>query len=93
MPGAGWDALVVTGVVASLVAAWTWPALLLIAVVRSSTGPGAASGLLQLGSGLGSAVGPLVFGLLSEAGGRGWAWLGMAALTVLASLLVRRSTS
>lgn len=93
VPAAGWDALVVTGVVASLVAAWTWPALLLIAVVRSSTGAGAASGLLQLGSGLGSAVGPLVFGLLSDAGGRGWAWLAMAALTVLASLLVRRSTS
>lgn len=93
LPGAGWDALVVVGVVASLVAAWTWPALLLIAVVRSSTGPGAASGLLQLGSGLGSAAGPLVFGMLSEVGGRGWAWLAMAALTVLASLLVRRSTS
>lgn len=93
VPGAGWDALVVAGVVVSLVAAWTWPALLLIAVVRSSAGPGAASGLLQLGSGLGSAVGPLVFGVLSDAGGRGWAWLAMAVLTVLATLLVRRSTS
>lgn len=93
VPGAGWDALVVAGVVVSLVAVWTWPALLLIAVVRSSTGPGAASGLLQLGSGLGSAVGPLVFGVLSDAGGRGWAWIAMAALTVLATRLVRRSPS
>jgi hypothetical protein len=92
-PAAAWDAVVVAGVVLSLVAAWTWPALLLIAVVRSSAGPGAASGLLQLGSGLGSAVGPLVFGVLSEAGGRGWAWTVMAVLTVLATLLVRRSTS
>jgi MFS family permease len=90
-PATAWDVLVVVGVVLALVAAWTWPALLLIAVVRSSAGPGAASGLLQLGSGLGSAVGPLVFGVLSDAGGRGWAWLAMAALTVMAGLLVRRS--
>ncbi len=91
-PGVAWDALVVVGVVVSLVAAWTWPALLLLAVVRRSTGPGAASGLLQLGSGLGSAVGPLGFGVLSEAGGRGWAWLLMAASTAAAMALVRRST-
>ena len=86
----GWQALVVTGVLVALVAAWTWPALLLIAVVRSSVRPGAASGLLQLGSGLGSAVGPVVFGVLSEAGGRGWAWGVMAALTLVAMTLVRR---
>ncbi len=92
--GSGWQALVVVGVVLSLVAAWTWPALLLITVVRgSSAGPGAASGLLQLGSGLGSAVGPAAFGVLSDAGGRGWAWLTMGALTVLAMALVRRPTS
>lgn len=88
-----WQASIVAGVVIALVAAWTWPALLLIAVVRSSAGPGAASGLLQLGSGLGSAAGPLVFGVLSEVGGRGWAWTVMAALTVLAMVLVRRPTS
>lgn len=87
---AGWQALVVAGVVVALVAAWTWPALLLIAVVRSSARPGAASGLLQLGSGLGSAVGPVVFGVLSEAGGRGWAWSAMALLTLAAMMLVRR---
>jgi MFS family permease len=88
-----WQASIVAGVVIALVAAWTWPALLLIAVVRSSAGPGAASGLLQLGSGLGSAAGPLVFGVLSEVGGRGWAWTVMAVLTVLAMVLVRRPTS
>lgn len=88
-----WQASIVAGVVIALVAAWTWPALLLIAVVRSSAGTGAASGLLQLGSGLGSAAGPLVFGVLSEVGGRGWAWTVMAVLTVLAMVLVRRPTS
>lgn len=87
--GTGW--LVVAGVVLSLVAAWTWPALLLLAVVRRASGPGAASGLLQLGSGLGSAVGPMGFGLLSQAGGRDWAWLAMAASTVVAMVLVRRA--
>ena len=92
--GNGWQALVVVGVVLALVAAWTWPALLLITVVRSSSaGPGAASGLLQLGSGLGSAVGPAAFGVLSDAGGRGWAWTAMGVLTVLAMALVRRPTS
>lgn len=86
----GWQAMVVVGVVVALVAAWTWPALLLITVVRSSVRPGAASGLIQLGSGLGSAVGPVLFGVLAEAGGRGWAWGVMAALTVVAMALVRR---
>lgn len=87
--GGGW--LVVAGVVLSLVAAWTWPALLLLTVVRRAAEPGAASGLLQLGSGLGSAVGPMGFGLLSEAGGPGWAWLVMALATVAAMVLVHRS--
>lgn len=88
--GTVWRVLVVAGVVLALVAAWTWPALLLLTVVRSSsTGPGAASGLLQLGSGLGSAVGPAAFGVLSGAGGRGWAWLTMGVLTVVAMALLR----
>lgn len=88
--GGLWGALVVAGVLLALVAAWTWPALLLITVVRSSAGAGAASGLLQLGSGVGSAVGPVVFGALSSAGGRGWAWAVMGGLTVVATALVRR---
>ncbi|TYL46354.1 MFS transporter [Nocardioides sp. BGMRC 2183] len=88
-PGGAWVVVVAVGVVVSLVAAWTWPALLLIAVVRRARGPGAASGLLQMGSGVGSAIGPLVFGLLSDAGGRGWAWLVMVGSTVLAMHFVR----
>lgn len=87
--GPGWTGAVVLGVVVSLVAAWTWPALLLLAVVRRARGAGAASGLLQLGSGVGAAIGPLGFGLLSEAGGRGWAWCVMAASTAAAMVLVR----
>lgn len=90
-PAPVWVAVVAVGVVVSLVAAWTWPALLLLAVVRRADGAGAASGLLQLGSGVGSAVGPLGFGVLSEAGGRGLAWLLMAGGTALAILLVRRA--
>ena len=89
--GEGVDWLVVGGVVLSLVAAWTWPALLLLTVVRRAPGPGAASGLLQLGSGLGSAVGPMGFGLLSAAGGRSWAWLAMALSTAVAMVLVQRA--
>lgn len=86
-----WSGLVVAGVVLSLVTAWTWPALLLLMVVRRSHGPGAASGLLQLGSGVGSAVGPVGFGLLSGSGNRGWAWLVMTAATLLAMVLVARA--
>lgn len=80
---------VVVGVLLGLVAAWTWPALLLLMVVRASSSPGASSGLIQLGSGVGSAAGPLAFGLLSAAGGRGWGWFAMGATTVAALLLVR----
>ncbi|HLT11403.1 MAG TPA: MFS transporter [Micromonosporaceae bacterium] len=88
--GAPWRAVVVAGVVLALVAAWTWPALLLITVVRTVSAPGAASGTVQLGSGIGSAVGPSAFGALSDAGGRGWAWAAMAVATVAAMVLVRR---
>lgn len=93
--GAGvfWRVMVVVGVVLALVAAWTWPALLLITVVRSVSAPGSASGTIQLGSGLGSAVGPSVFGVLSDAGGRGWAWAAMAVATVAAMALVRFARS
>src|SRR5690606_22795573 len=82
--GAPWRAVVVAGVVLALVAAWTWPALLLITVVRTVSAPGAASGTVQLGSGIGSAVGPSAFGALSDSGGRGWAWAAMAVATVAA---------
>ncbi|WP_341230248.1 MFS transporter [Nocardioides salarius] len=86
-----WSVVVVGGVVLSLVSAWTWPALLLLAVVRTAAAPGAASGRLQVGSGLGSAVGPVCFGLLSTTGGRGPAWLLMAMCTLLAVALVHRA--
>ncbi len=81
--------VVVVGVLCSLVSAWTWPALLLLVVVRAAEGAGAASGTLQLGSGVGSAVGPLVFGVLAHAGGRGWAWVFMAACTGVAWSVLR----
>lgn len=84
--------LVASGVLASLVTAWTWPALLLVSLVRRSARPGADSGLLQVGSGIGSCVGPLLFGLISASGGRAWAWLLMAACTALAWLLVRHAS-
>lgn len=86
-----WGWVVAVGLVVALVAAWTWPALLLLAVVRRAAAPGAASGLLQLGSGLGSAVGPLGFGFLSAHGGREVAWVVMAVSTGVAVGLVRRA--
>ena len=67
--------LVVVGVLLAFGAGWGWPGLLHFALVeRFPDTPGAATGVVQTGLAAGTAVGPIVFGVLVDAFGYGPAW-------------------
>lgn len=68
---------------------WSWPGLLLYAVVRvGRDSPGVASGVVQAGAFVGGATGPAVFGLVAETFGYAAAWRVSAALFLAAAILV-----
>lgn len=68
---------------------WSWPGLMLYAVVRIARDtPARASGVVQAGAFAGGATGPIVFGLLVDAGGYGIAWRIAALVLLLAAGLV-----
>lgn len=68
---------------------WSWPGLLLYAVVRvSRDAPGLATGVVQAGAFVGGAAGPVVFGAVVGALGYRAAWLGTGLLFLIAALLI-----
>lgn len=68
---------------------WSWPGLLLYAVVRvGRDSPGSASGVVQAGAFVGGAAGPAVFGLVVGSMGFTVAWLMTAVLFLTAAVLV-----
>jgi MFS family permease len=83
---------------------WAWAGLLHYAAVSQNPAtPAAATGVVQVGSSLGGALGPLSFGLIAERWGYDIAWRSAAALSLLSGIAflvgrshlrrVRRSTS
>jgi MFS family permease len=68
---------------------WSWPGLLMYAVVRvSRDAPGAASSYLQAGAFVGGAAGPALFGAVVSASGYETAWRVAAMLFAVAATLV-----
>ena len=68
---------------------WAWPGLFNLAVVRvNPNAPGAATGITQTGTYLGAVVGPVLFGLVAEHVSFRAAWLGAAAMALLAALTI-----
>ena len=68
---------------------WSWPGLLLYAVVRvGRESPAAASGFVQAGAFAGGAAGPAAFGVVVGAAGYETAWRLAALLFVAAAVLV-----
>ena len=81
-------AVVPAGLVAFAVG-WSWPGLLLYAVVRvGRDAPGVATGMVQAGAFVGGAAGPALFGALVGATGYETAWRAAALLFLVAALLV-----
>ena len=82
-------AVVVPAAVAALAIGWSWPGLMLYAVVRiGRDSPAGASGLVQAGAFAGGAAGPLIFGFLVEAIGYQHTWHTAAVALLLAAGLV-----
>lgn len=68
---------------------WSWPGLLLYAVVRvGRDSPGVASGVVQAGAFIGGAAGPTLFGLVVATLGYPAAWRFAAGLFLAAAVLV-----
>jgi len=73
--GTAW--MYVLGGQAALLLGWSWPALMVVALVRMNPhAPGLATAFVVSGLNLGAVVGPAVFGLVSDA------WSSSAALVV-----------
>ena len=68
---------------------WSWPGLLLFAVVRvGRDAPGFASGMVQAGAFIGGATGPVLFGLAAETLGYETAWRLAAMSFLVAAVLI-----
>ena len=68
---------------------WSWPGLLLYAVVRiGRDAPATASGVVQAGAFAGGAAGPVLFGIVVDAAGYEMAWRLAALLFLFAAALV-----
>ena len=97
--GAAW--MYVLGGQAALLFGWSWPALMVVALVRMNPhAPGLATAFIMSGLNLGAVVGPAVFGLVSDAASPSAALvvsalgtLVAAALNVLGRLIQTRSLS
>ena len=68
---------------------WAWPGLFNLAVVRvNPNAPGAATGITQTGTYVGAVVGPVLFGVVAEHLSFRAAWLGAAAMALLAAMTI-----
>ncbi|WP_167761001.1 MFS transporter [Geodermatophilus sp. DF01_2] len=84
----GTTALVV-GALAAFAIGWSWPGLLIFAVVRSSPGsPAVSTSIIQVGAFVGGASGPGLFGLLVGAFSFEAAWRAAACSLALAAVLM-----
>jgi len=80
--------MVVIGVVIAMTCSLGWPPVLILLVVQSNPqAPARSSGINAIGSGIGSIIGPMLFGLAVPAVGYGYAWLLIAAAAGIATIV------
>lgn len=85
----GGPTALVVGTLLAFGIGWSWPGLLLLAVVKTSPGqPAVATSIIQVGAFLGGASGPGLFGLLTHASSFVIAWRVAAGFLLLASCLI-----
>lgn len=78
-----------TGSVLAFVGGWSWNGLFVLTLVRSvPTTPAVATGTILAGGFVGSAVGPLSFGLVAENASIHAAWLLVAAIAAISAALM-----
>ena len=84
---AGSEAMLLAAMPFSFATSFAWPGLFHYAVVRSNpSAPGAATGITMTGGFTGAVIGPLLFGVLVETAGYGWAWIAIAAASGAAAV-------
>jgi MFS family permease len=84
--------LVALGILIAYGAGWGWAGLYILGVVsRYPNATGRATGIAQVGTAGGAAVGPLAFGLIVSRIGFGATWLLVAGTTLLAATLLLRA--
>jgi predicted MFS family arabinose efflux permease len=88
-----WSYLV--ALVPAFAGGWAWPGLLNLSVIRNNpSAPASATGITQTGIFLGAGLGPMVGGLVADAGGYRPVWLlcgaCLAAASMVAMVLRRR---
>ena len=84
--------LVAVGAALAFGAGWGWAGLFILGVVSLyPDAPGAATGVTQVGTAGGAAVGPLAFGLVVSWIGFGGTWLLIAGITLASAALLLRS--
>ena len=86
---AGSKAMLFVAMPFAFATSFSWPGLFHLAMVRSNpSAPGAATGITLTGSFTGAVTGPLVFGVLVETAGYGWAWGFISATSVAAAAVM-----
>lgn len=88
--GQHWWAMI--GGVVAITCGWGWPPLLMVVVISGMPAQAAsAAGTMQIGSGVGNAIGPILFGAVAAAVSLSVGWLLVAALSLAGSILVWRT--
>jgi MFS family permease len=92
--GVGSLPLLIAGALLAYGFGWGWSGLTYFLVVRGSAEhAGSTSSVIQAGGMAGSAIGPLVMGLLLQVADYRWAWWCVAALTAVGAVVVARAAS
>ncbi len=86
--------LMVAGAVLAYGAAWSWPGIVHLGVVEHHpNATGAASGIVQAGMFTGAMTGPVLFGIIADQAGFGWAWMLSAVFVALAAIVMAAATT
>lgn len=89
LAAAGSPGPLVAGALLAFASGWAWPGLFNFAVINENrAAPATATGVTLTGAYLGSALGPLAFGLVAQELSYGVAWLGSAAFALASAAAV-----
>jgi MFS family permease len=92
MAATGEPGMILIGAVAAGGLGWSWSGLVLMAAMESNPlTPGAAAGVVLGGITLGAALGPILFGMLSDKVGFAAAWVAAAVIALAAAAVAEHA--